>query len=51
MYDDKTNTFFEADTNQPAIAEEFFLVDKDSGAPILLTKVINLNKQEATRSK
>lgn len=38
MYDDKTNTFFEADTNQPAIAEEFFLVDKDSGAPILLTK-------------
>lgn len=38
IYDEKTNRFFEAESGDVSPAEEFFLVDKDTGKPILLTK-------------
>lgn len=37
MYDEETNRFFEADSKEVAIAEEFFLID-EAGKPVLLTK-------------
>lgn len=38
VFDSETNRFYEADSNEQALGEEFFLIDKDTKEPILLTK-------------
>lgn len=37
-FDEKTNRFFEANTNEEPLSENFFLIDNETGKPILLTK-------------